>query len=128
MPRWTLSTLDGAQSYVFVINPNEQTSPFPARGVAWDFNGAKLGWSGKREGRTGHRWTFSGVLRDQAQYDALLLWVGKRTKVRLTDDRGDSFIVRLVTFAPTQQASARSHTPWRMTYEMTALVYEVEAT
>lgn len=129
--RWKLETISGPlETYAFEINPNAQESPLPNRRVTWNFNGPRLGWSGSRAGRTPERWSFSGVLRSQSQYDELIRWVGKRVKVRLTDDRGDAYTVRLLTFTPTQQAAARNiHAPFRMTYSVAALVYDiVEAT
>lgn len=125
--RWRLASLNGTEVYDFEINPNQAESPHLNRGIAWEFNGPALGWSGRREGRTPLAWSFSGVLRSQEQYEALRLWVGKRKKVRLTDDRGDSLILRLTEFSPTQVGGARGrHAPWRMTYTVNALVYEVQ--
>lgn len=125
MIRWKLETLDLATTYVFEINPNAQSSPLLPRDIQWDFH-PSTGFTGRRAGRTPHAWSFSGVLRSQDQYDALLEWVGKRAKVYLTDDRGDRFTLRLLEFKPVQSAGARSrHAPWRMTYQVTALVYEI---
>lgn len=124
--RWKLETLDAAESYTFEINPNAQDSPFLVRNVTWDYNGPVLGWSGRRDGRLPKDWSFSGVLRSQAQYDALLVWVGKRVKIKLTDDRGTVYTLRLTTFSPSQQGPARRNAPWRMTYTMRAMVYDVE--
>lgn len=127
MSRWKLETLDGSDSYTFGMSPNEQDSPVPNREVTWDFNPG-LGWSGKRAGRLPKQWSFSGILRTQEQYEALRDWANKRVKIRLTDDRGDSFIVRLLEFEPTQRAAARNvNVPYRMTYTMRGLLYEMEA-
>lgn len=121
---WRLETLDGSQSYAFEINPNAQDSPFPNRDIGWEFH-PSTDFTGRRAGRVGHTWSFSGVLRTQAQYDALLQWVGKRVKVRLIDDRGDKLLVRLVRFSPAQVGGARArHAPWRWTYSMDAMVYD----
>lgn len=126
MSRWKIALLDNSQSYTFGISPNDQDSPVLARPVTWDFN-PTLGFSGKRAGKLPKQWSFSGVLRSQAQYEALRLWVGKRVKVRLTDDRGDTFIVRLLEFEPTQQAAARNvNAPYRMTYTVRCLLYVME--
>lgn len=121
--RWKLSTIDGAQSYTFEISPNSQDNPLPARGYNWEYH-HQMGWSGRRSGRTPKQWQFSGTLLSQAHYDALLVWVGKRVKITLTDDRGDRYLIRLLSFQPVQAAGGRGNTPWRMTYTMQALVYE----
>lgn len=121
---WRLETLDAAETYSFEINPNAQDSPFRNRSISWNFH-PNTGFTGQRSGRTGYEWTFSGVLRTQAQYDAMLAWVAKGVKVHLFDDRGDKLLLRLTKFSPTQQGGARTrHAPWRWTYTMNALVYE----
>lgn len=124
MSRWKLELLSGGEFYEFEINPNAQDNPHPTRSIKWDFH-PTLGFSGTRQGRSPHDWSFSGVLRSQAQYDALLLWVGKKVKVRLTDDLGNKRIIRLLEFSPQQTAGARSrHAPWRMTYTMRCLIFD----
>lgn len=125
MTRWRLESIDAPiASYTFEINPNAQEPPFAERSIAWNFHPA-TGFTGLREGRTGHAWSFSGVLRSQGQYDELLNWVALRRKVYLFDDRGDRLTVRLVRFNPQQRGGARSRTaPWRWTYEMSCLVYD----
>lgn len=125
MIRWRLETRDGSASYTFEINPNKQDSPYLARDIQWEFHHS-TGFTGRRAGRTPHAWGFSGVLRSQAQYDALLEWVGKRSKVILIDDRNDRYLLRLLEFKPVQTAGARNrHAPWRMTYTVTAQIYEL---
>lgn len=126
MNRWTLQTLDGLETYVFTINPNAQESPYRVRSITWDFH-PTVGFSGRRAPRLPQRWSFSGVLRTREQYDALILWANKGVKVRLTDDRGDKFVVRLTNFSPTQQGGARVRVaPFRFTYTMEAFVYEIQ--
>lgn len=118
--RWTLQTLDGSQKYIFPINPNAMTSPVPARDITWQQS--REGFTGTRAGRSHHSWEFSGVLRTEQEMFMLLYWLDKREWILLTDDLGQSQIVRLVSFKPTQNAGARSrHAPWRHTYTMTCL-------
>lgn len=124
MSRWKLELLSGGESYEFEINPNAQENPHPARSINWNFH-PTLGFSGSRAGRQPHPWSFSGVLRSQAQYDALLLWVDKKVKIRLTDDLGNTRVIRLLEFSPQQTAGARSrHAPWRMIYTMRCLIFD----
>lgn len=123
--RWRFDLLVGVESYVFEINPNAQDNPHPSRSITWDFN-PSLGYSGRRAGRTPHQWSFSGVIRSQEQYDAFLYWVGKKVKIKLTDDLLNEYVIRLTDFLPEQTAGARNrHAPWRMTYTMRALIFEV---
>lgn len=123
MRRWRIYTVDNLESYTFEINPNAQSTPYLARPVEWDYDSV-TGFTGRRAGDLPVRWTFSGVLRTQSQYDAFVLWVGKRVKVWITDDRLDQYLVRLVRFRPRQEAGFRSRqAPWRMTYSMECLLY-----
>lgn len=75
--RWRLETLDGARSYTLMRNPNAAASPFATRDITWNNNRGQF--TGTRAPRTPVRWQFSGVLHDQADYDALLAW---RRKIR----------------------------------------------
>lgn len=125
--RWSFVTLDGVQTYNFPINPNDQSSPVPSRSVSWsqELGGA---YTGTRDGRLPHPWSFSGVLRTPEQHAAFVEWVRKRTKIRLTTDLGQRYVVRLLTFKPTQAAGARARlVPWRHTYTIDCLIFETES-
>ena len=119
--RWKLETLDASDTYTFAMNPNAMAPPHPADGVSFTYT--PNGYIGVRTPAQPVSWQFSGVLREQAQFDALVLWVTMhRTKVRLTTDLNEQLIVRLSGFTAERQASSR-HVPWRRTYSMKALVY-----
>lgn len=123
MARWTLSTLDGSETYVFEISPNAHTSMLPDRSVTWAWTSE--GFTGRRAGRTPHPWEFSGVLRTQEQFDHLRDWVAKREKVHLTTDLDQTLLVRLMSFKPSQQAATRNRlAPWRHTYTVSVLTFD----
>lgn len=124
--RWRFATLDGSEIYEFPVNPNEHGSFVETREIAWE--ASPTGFSGRREGRTPLATSFSGVVRSEGQYNALLDWLNKKTKIRLTTDLGQQFIVRLTAYKPTQEAGYRSrHAPWRHTYTMDLLIFTTEA-
>lgn len=125
--RWTLATLDNSSSYVFEINPNAQTSPLPAPKIDWsyiNFQGDTHGFTGLRKGRQPVEWSFSGVIRSQAQYDALLTWVASKTKLVLTTDLPERLVVRLKGLQLQRKGPQRTNVPWRHTYTVKALVYD----
>lgn len=123
--RWRLESLDGQESYEFAINPNDQSSPIPTRDIQWSWT--RAGFTGLRAGRGPHRWEFSGVLRSKAQFDAFKYWVGRKEKVRLTDDLGRGYLLRLMSFKPRQEGGYRgANVPWRHEYSMECLVFEAE--
>ena len=124
MARWRFETLDRTEIYVFHISPNEHASMVPVREITWQHS--RAGFTGTRAGRNLHAWTFAGVLRDQAQYDALLSWVNKRTWIRLVTDLDQELIVRLQGLTTSRVAGARGrHAPWRQTYTMSVLTSPV---
>lgn len=126
MSRWKFETLDGTQTYSFHVNPNSMTSPIPNRSVEWDYAAAPngdgsgpVGYSGKRAARQPHPWEFGGIIRSQDQFSAFLLWLNKKTWIRLTDHLGRTYVVRLMAFAPEQLGQSRNvHAPHRHTYTM----------
>ena len=119
MVRWTLSLLDNSESYVFEINPNAALSAVRNRTIAWRYS--REGHTGVRSGRTPQPWEFSGVLRTEEQYLALLAWLNKRKKVRIVTDLGQELTVRLVAYKP-EQAKTRLQAPHRHQYSMSCLI------
>lgn len=119
MVRWTLALLDNSESYVMELNPNAAGNALANRAVEW--TSSRLGYTGTRSGRTPQPWEFSGVLRSQAQFEAMVLWLNKRKKVRVTTDLGQQYVVRLVSFVPDQSRS-RVQAPHRHTYTVNCLI------
>lgn len=124
MLRWKLELAsDPNTSYVLEINPNQMTTPVQPQSIQWDYHPVN-GYTGNKKRLGAHTWEFSGVLRSQAQYDALVLWANRKKTVKVTDDRGDTFLVKLLQFSPTQAGGGRlRHAPWRMEYSMSCLLY-----
>lgn len=121
MARWTLVAPDNT-TYVFPISPNRADSLVPVNNTV--FQDLMRGeYVGVNKGHTPLPWSFSGVVRDSAMYDALLSWVGRKTKVTLTTDLGEVLTVRLTTFQPDRVGPPRPAAPFRHTYTIKALVY-----
>lgn len=125
---WVLTDLDTAETYSFTINPNKQSNSVPARGIQWDRVAMTGDWTGRRAGRQPHPWSFSGVVRTEEQHEAFKLWARKTVKVRLATDVGQNFILRLLSYKPTQEAGTRgAKAPFRHTYTMDCLIFETES-
>lgn len=129
MRRWILETLDGAEQYTFPINPSSQDSPHPSDDVSWSCNTqpTQATFAGLRTPAQPVDWSFTGVLRTQAQYDDMLAWAGRRTKLRLITDLPETLIVRLLGFAPERTGPPRRNVLWRHTYQVKAKVYSYDS-
>jgi hypothetical protein len=124
--RWTFETLDGVSTYTFSFNPNAATSPHAKDSLEW-FCQTDGTFVGLRTLAKPVDWSFSGVLRDQIQYNELVDWVtAHRTRVRLITDLPETLIVRLNGFSPDRTGPQRTNVPWRHTYTMKALVFSYE--
>jgi hypothetical protein len=120
MTSWAFK--DGAVVYSFPINPNEHGNLVLSRGIEWQYS--RQGYSGTRAGRIPFATSFSGVLRSEAQYDAMLLWLRKRKRINLVTDLNQEFTVRLTAFKPSQEGASRQAPAWRWTYSMELIVLE----
>lgn len=120
--RWILRKLDNSATYTFHINPNDADTLVPSRPVSW-FRGTNTDYVGNHQSRQPLPWQFSGVLREQAQYNEILVWFGYRTKIELTTDLGQVLIVRLLSFSLDRRGPQRPGAPFRHTYVIKALVY-----
>lgn len=127
--RWKLETLDNVSSYTLHMNPNDAETLVPPTPMGWSRGrGVAAGsvrpiFVGNHQTEGPLPWQISGVLRDEAQYDEMLGWLGRGTKIRLTTDLGQVLIVRLLSFTPKRVGSQRRAAPFRHTYVMKALVY-----
>lgn len=129
MIRWKLETLDYVSSYTFQVNPNDAETLVPPTPMSWS-RGREVAvgsvlpiFVGNHQTQGPLPWQFSGVLRDEVQYDQMLGWLGRGTKVRLTTDLGQVLIIRLLSFTPKRSGSQRRAAPFRHTYVIKALVY-----
>lgn len=112
--RWVFNDAVAVEAYTVPINPNAMTSPFgktqketlPASPV----DGRVRALSRRQP----IEWQFSGVIRTQAHYDALLRWVTKPNPVEITDHLGRTFTVLLTAFEPEDQR-VKLATKWTYT-------------
>lgn len=111
----------GGHSYAFEINPNAETSPHPSRQIQWDYS--RQGYAGRRAGKSPTRWSFSGVLRNMEQHDEFVALLNTRTKLILSTDLGERYVIRLVAFKPDQTKHSRI-APARQLYTMDCLILE----
>lgn len=122
--KWTMENLETSDSYTFLINPNEMTSPFTPRQTEHrsrsPLSTSHRAW---RKPFTPFEWTFSGVFYEKAQYEMFFQLWKTRAKFELTDHYGRTMVLRVVGFAPEQKAPMRRLHPFRQTYSMKCLVY-----
>lgn len=123
--RWSLTTLDGSETYTVAINPNAAESALRDQSLSW-FLDTSAGFTGVRKKRQPVAWSFSGVVRSQDHYDALLEWSRKRRTVRIVTDLGEALVVRITGFQPGRTAPPRFGVEWRHTYKMNALVFSYD--
>lgn len=128
MNRWKLEDLVADETYLFPINPNAASSPFPGRelafaqGAAWVDTDAGLQRTRVFESPPAPaEWEFSGVLRTKEQHDELLRWSKKSNEVRVSDHLGRTFEVIIRSFRPLERRPTPDN-QWRMTYTVNALV------
>lgn len=126
LTRWTLSTLDGLDTYTVPINPNQADSALRDQTLTW-FLDSSAGFTGMRAKRAPVPWSFSGVVRSQEHYDALMEWARKRQRVRILTDLGELLEVRITGFQPDRGAPPRRNVEWRHTYKVSALVFSYDA-
>lgn len=113
--RWVLFDPTNSSSYSFHINPKAGGSPLYRKSMTYMNTLAPGGKVLMFEGQTEpQNVEFSGVILEQAQYDALALWFNKRYQLQLTDDLGRVFIIYITEYTPTREWS-RSH-QWRHSY------------
>lgn len=117
---WVIT--DGVTSYTFAISPNDMKIPIVQRDTKYNWN-PPAGFSGSSSRTTPLPWSFSGVLRTEAQYNALRTWCQSKKKVTITDHLGRDFTARLLSFQPEQSGSSRRSAPWRHVYTVEAALY-----
>jgi hypothetical protein len=105
------------------INPDSMSSPHQDRQISTSY-GTRYGVNRLRSFVTpspAKEWTWGGVIRSEAHYDALLAWVKKPGKVRVTDHLGRTFEVFIQAFEP-EDRKPTPQTPWRLRYTVTTLL------
>jgi len=126
--RWTFTDVyeKGPQPYTYQvhINPNDSGSPSFDKAVSVSKVSGPNEMPIIQEGAPGvAAMTFSGVILEQAHYEALEIWFRKRILLLVQDDLGRHFYGVFSRWAP--HRVRRSHNFWYHTYdaEMTILAY-----
>jgi len=116
-------------TYNFMWNPSEMSSPFPERSVTVSSAVAPDGQSVLWEGATQPvQFTFRGTTPNATQYEALREWVyERRGRMYLYDHFGRRMLVVFKKFDPTPGAKARPGRYWYHSYTVTALVLAITA-
>lgn len=113
--KWTLRDPNTSETYRFPINPDSMTPLGPVRNLSHSrsLHGGITTLEGARLQRD---LDFSGVIRTQAMYDALVRWASKSVPVELTDHVGRRFRVYIYDFDPTDRSPVpRARNRWRYT-------------
>jgi hypothetical protein len=128
--RWRLqdpSDPSPAGTYRFPWNPQKQTPPFPERAITTQattaIDGQILLWEGMAQPAA---WTFSGVIKDAAHYEALRSWVYDRQgRLFLYDHFGRRLVIVMKAFKPSAEANVKVGRYWHHSYDVDALVLSV---
>lgn len=114
--RWTLLDPATSETYTLPQNPNLMDSPTLAeRTITVPSIG---GIRTMRSGRLPTTWSFSGSVRLQADYSALLGWKS-HDLIHITDHRSRVLEVIPLGFEPTPKRI--TDRPWGFTYKFTGL-------
>lgn len=113
--------------YTLPWNPNKMSSPFPERNITFEgttaLDGQPLMWESIAAPAS---WSFGGVTKDDAHYEALRSWVYDRQgRLYVWDHYGRRLTVSMKKFDPEPKTSIGHR--WRHTYTITALVYAITA-
>lgn len=113
--------------YTFPWNPQRMTSPFPARTITAEgttaIDGQVLLWEGTPEPAN---WSFSGVIKDAAHYEALRHWTyDVQGRIFLFDHFGRRLIVVLKAFKPDPGEKYKIGRYWYHSYDIDALVISI---
>lgn len=118
--KWVFEDPAESQEYIFHINPNAGGSPAYRKNITQQATVAPGGKTLLFEGADSpQEFSFSGVILEEAQYNAFVEWWQKRRQIKLTDDLDREYWIYITSFEPTR-VRARSH-PWKHTYNASAL-------
>lgn len=122
--RWTLRDTQTNEVWTMPINPDSMTSPVRRRQLRFALGGRRDGRiRAMRVAAEAEDWEWSGAIRTQAHYDALLAWADKAVPVDVTDHLGRTFRVVITDFNPTDRKPTR-RTSWRLRYTMKTKMLE----
>lgn len=121
--RWTFEDPVTLEEYEFDINPNAGGTPAYEKSFEYERTSAPDGKVIVFEGRDApQKLEFSGVILEQAHYDAFVEWWQKRYQISVTDDLGRTFSIILEKFNPTRVRAY--HYPWKHNYTVTATIVD----
>lgn len=123
MPRWIFTDPTLATSYSFDVNPKEGGSPQYKKNIAIQNTLAPGGKTLLYEGADEvQNLEFSGIIREQSQYDAMVLWFNKRHQIQVQDDLGRTYMVYITEFSPKRERSIQRH--WKHSYTVRAIILD----
>jgi len=126
--RWTFQD-PAFPSVIYTLpwNPQTMSSPFPARSITALATTAIDGQVLLQEGMAEPaNWSFSGIIKDAAHYEALRGWTYGHGRIYIFDHFGRQLTVVLKNFKPSPEKIRIGHY-WRHTYEVEGLVLAVGA-
>jgi hypothetical protein len=128
--RWVLDDPDG-ETYTFPFNPNRMDTPHRMDNLT----PTARSWNAPNEAQVDHgvarviqgkriplEWSFSGVLRTQAHYRALVRFHHLRKRINVTDHFGRTWEV-LIQGIEWQERRPSAHADWRFAYTVNCLLY-----
>lgn len=122
--RWVFHDPSNATpDHTFAFNPADFTGPSYEKSFVYQATAAPEGRTLVFEGRdTPKKITWNGTVYTQAEYEAMVLWWGKRNQIEITDDLGRTYSVITETFNPKRRKAY--HFPWCHDYEASATIVD----
>jgi len=122
--KWVLQDpAPAGEEYVFEINPDSATSPWPENVFTTEVttapDGQTLTWEGAQRAV---QWQFRGKLLTQTQHDALQRFSELNRRVWLIDNRNRAWVVSIEDFDATPRRVPDN--PWVHDYVVTAIIYK----
>lgn len=122
--KWVLQDpAPAGEQYVFEINPDSATSPWPENVFTSDVttapDGQHLTWEGARKAVS---WSFKGTILTQTQHDAFVRFQALNRRVYLIDNRNRAWVVSIESFDA--EPKKVNDNPWAHTYTVSAIIYK----
>lgn len=119
--RWIFYDPGTSETYVFAINPSSGGSPGYKKNFTFANTAAPDGKTLVFEGRDEvQNLEFDGVIFEQVELDAFVLWWQKRNQITITDDLGRIFSIIIQEFTPKRERAV--HHPWKHSYSCKAII------
>jgi hypothetical protein len=133
--RWILRDPYTGEVWEFPHNPNQMSSPNRPRNISIFVDPPYYDPATQARGAIGRvwegnfqpfEWTFSGRLKTQDQYEQLVYWTRKVTRVQLIDHLGRTWVLRMKELDPDEQKPT-PRIAWKYDYEIKATMYGAAA-